>query len=130
MPVPLKQGSAVRHTWCGPLPLAGRPERAWGPLIGTVEDRWRARFGHDEIAQLRLDLWGIVGRLDVELPDYLPVGEPRLVPRQAPDAAGPMPDLTLPALISKLLLSLAIDFERESDLSLGVYTSRGSQARR
>jgi DNA-binding MarR family transcriptional regulator len=105
---------------------AGRQaQRVWEPLVGLVEDRWRARFGHEETERLRTSLHGIVSQLDLELPDYLPVGEPLLGPRPArDDDAGS--DSTLPALLSKVLLAFALDFERESDLSLGIYTSGGT----
>jgi hypothetical protein len=113
-----------------PTPAGSQAQRVWGPLVGTVEQRWRDSFGHKAVAQFKQSLWEVIRQLDVELPDYLPVGEPRLTPREAPPAEGAVPDLALPevalpALMSKLLVSLAIDFERESDLSLGVCTSRG-----
>jgi DNA-binding MarR family transcriptional regulator len=107
-----------------PTTAGRRAKQVWEPLVGLVEDRWRARFGHEQIEQLRMSLRGIVGQLEVELPDYLPVGEPLLGPRSAPDDAAS--DSTLPALLSKVLLAFALDFERDSDLSLGIYTSGGT----
>ena len=66
-------------------------------------------------------LTDVVARLDVDLPDYLLLlGEPRLAPRQP--AAGDTP-LPLTALLSKVLLALALDFDDHSDLSLEIYTS-------
>jgi DNA-binding MarR family transcriptional regulator len=109
----------VRPTTAGRL-----AKQVWEPLVGLVEDRWRARFGHEQIEQLRTSLGGIVGQLEVELPDYLPVGEPLLGPRSARDDA--VSESTLPALLSKVLLAFALDFERDSDLSLGIYTSGGT----
>jgi DNA-binding MarR family transcriptional regulator len=96
-------------------------KRVWEPLVGLVEDRWRERFGLEQIEQLRISLEGIVGQLGVELPDYLPIGEALFEPPLAPDDTAADP--TLPALLSKVLLTFALDFERDSDLSLGIYTS-------
>jgi DNA-binding MarR family transcriptional regulator len=107
-----------------PTTAGGHAKQVWEPLVGLVEDRWRARFGHEQIEQLETSLRGIVGQLEVELPDYLPVGEPLLGPRSARDDAAS--DSTLPALLSKVLLAFALDFERDSDLSLGIYTSGGT----
>ena len=70
----------------------------------------------------------IVDRLDTKLPDYLPLGEPRLRQRSGDrgDPGGEVPPtatLGLPALVSKVLLALALDFEQQSDLALGVSTA-------
>ena len=105
----------------------GRQAKAiWEPLTGEIETRWQARFGGQRIEQLRASLSVVVKQFDVELPDYLPVGQARLK-----NLAEPLEDLvaegrTLPALMSKVLLTFALDFERASDLSLGIYTSDGA----
>jgi hypothetical protein len=105
---------------------AGRQaQRIWEPLAGEIEGRWRDRFGEDETGALRGALDGVVAQLDPGLPDFLPVFE--LAPgraRQQP--AGDGRQLPLPALLSKVLLALALDFERESGLSLGQYTADGA----
>jgi DNA-binding MarR family transcriptional regulator len=105
-----------------PTSAGRRAQRAWEPLVDVVEDRWRTRFGHEETERLRTSLQGVVDQFDVELPDYLPVGEVRLEPQPAQDDAAAS-DTALPALLSRLLLALALDFEHETDLSLGIYTS-------
>jgi hypothetical protein len=53
------------------------------------------------------------------------IGKPRLAPRPTPCDGDTGSQLTLPALMSNVLLAFALDFERESDLSLGIYTSDG-----
>jgi DNA-binding MarR family transcriptional regulator len=113
-----------QSAWLVRPTFAGRQaQRVWEPLVDVVEDRWRARFGREEIERLRTSLQGVVGQFDLELPDYLPVGEARLEPGQASDDV-----VALPALVSKLLLALALDFENTSELSLGIYTSvKGSR---
>jgi DNA-binding MarR family transcriptional regulator len=90
----------------------------WRPLETAIEERWRDRFGAEPVGRLRDALAQIASRADMVLPDYLPVGEPRLRPGPGGPAA-----FGLPALVSKTLLMLALDFEQCSDLALGNYTS-------
>ena len=101
---------------------AGRQaQEAWAPLPGEVSDRWRDRFGRDAMDGLRAALVPAVAQLGMRLPDFLPVGQAR--PEEGrEDGAG----LALPALLSKVLLALALDFEAESRLALGIYTGRGA----
>ena len=91
----------------------------WRPLFGVIEKRWEERFGQDEIDKLRGSLSALVSRLDVELPEYLPVLGYGLSTEVLKDACPPRPVVeTLPALLSKVLLAFTLDFEQESDLSL------------
>jgi DNA-binding MarR family transcriptional regulator len=106
-----------------PTAAGRRAQAVWAPLEREIEDRWRARFGAAEIDRLRTALWAVAGQLDAELPDYLPVGDPRLDPRQPAPDVGPVPDVALPALLSKVLSAYALEFQDESDLSLSVYTA-------
>ena len=117
-PKPPRSARLVRPTEAG-----RRAQAVWAPLEGEIESRWRARFGGREVDALRAALWGVADRLDVELPDYLPVEDPRLDPRQPGPGSGPVPDLPLPALLSKVLAAFALDFAAESDLDLGIYTA-------
>jgi DNA-binding MarR family transcriptional regulator len=108
----------------------------WRPLTGVIEGRWASRFGEDEIAGLRESLRAIAAQLDPALPDCLPIlgyglfsapGDgPRPIPEPRPDPGSrpatqpvPLPD-GLPALLSRVLLALAIEFERDSPLSLAI----------
>jgi DNA-binding MarR family transcriptional regulator len=101
---------------------AGRQaQEIWAALPGEVEDRWRARFGRGAVDGLRAALGSAVAQLGTRLPDFLPVGKARPADGRE-DGAG----LALPELLSKVLLGLALDFERESRLALGVYTDRGA----
>jgi DNA-binding MarR family transcriptional regulator len=103
-----------------PTPAGRQAQHIWEPLTGVVEDRWRLRFGAEEIDQLRGALAAVVGHLDPELPDYPPVG--RLdslispAPPWGPDRAAS--DLPLMALLSKVLLAFTVDFERRPDPTL------------
>jgi DNA-binding MarR family transcriptional regulator len=97
----------------------------WGPLTGIIEQRWDDRFGPGPISALRAALADVIGHIDIVLPDYLPLGEAR-APRRDKGAPGdPDREVPLTALLSKVLLCLAYDFESRSDLSLGIYTSGG-----
>jgi DNA-binding MarR family transcriptional regulator len=101
---------------------AGRQaQEIWAPLPDEIEERWRARFGAAAVEGLRGALVPAVARREMLLPDFLPVGEAKLADGRE-DGAG----LALPALLAKVLLALALDFERESDLALGAYTDRGA----
>ena len=103
------------------LSAAGQQARdVWRPVEAEIEARWRERFGAAAIGALRDALAVIAGQLDLELPDYLPVGEPRLRTRRGENDVAA---LGLPALLSKVLLTLALDFEQQSDLELGIYTA-------
>ena len=91
----------------------------WAPLTAVIEDRWQQRFGVTPVGALTTALHAVEAQFHVELPDFLPVGAPRIEPRTA--ARGDAAD-SLPALLSRVLLAYALDFDDASDLSLGVYT--------
>lgn len=120
---------------------AGRQARqVWQPLFGIIEQRWRERFGHEQIEQLRHALWTVVRQLDLVLPDCLPIlgyglfsresgpGDDRYLVQQsahveytrAERVDGRAAQLPLSALLSKVLLAFTIEFERQSDLSLAI----------
>jgi hypothetical protein len=117
-------GSArgLRKDWVVRPTPAGRSAREiWQPLFDDIEKRWEERFGADAKDELTSSLEAIVARLDVELPEYLPiVGSANgmatgISPRGKSAAAS---RLQLSALLSQALLAYAIDFEGESELSL------------
>jgi len=107
-------------------PKGRQAQEVWRPLFGAIEKRWQARFGKDQIDQLRESLWALISQIYVELPDCLPIlgyglfsrGPDR--EREAP--AGRQNGIRLPlsALLSRVLLAFAIEFERESELSLAI----------
>ena len=103
-----------------------RAREIWRPLPGFVEQRWRERLGADQLGRLRDPLTSMVSRLDPGLPDCLPIlgaalrshgPDPRLPPR--PDGTAPEA-LPLSALLSRVLLAFALEYEREAGLSLAV----------
>jgi hypothetical protein len=118
-------GSArgLRSDWVVRRTPAGRTAAAiWPELFGEIEARWEERFGADAVDELRTALRAIVARIDVELPEFLPVvgsadGMAADIPlRERRRAAADT--LHLAALLSQALLAYTLDFERRSELSL------------
>jgi len=114
-------GAVLRATTAGL-----RAREIWRPLPGLIEQRWHERFGADRVGGLRDPLVTMVRRLDPGLPDCLPIlgaallsqgPDPGLPPR--PDGTAPQA-LPLSALLSRVLLSFAVEYEREAGLSLAV----------
>jgi DNA-binding MarR family transcriptional regulator len=102
-----------------------RARQVWLPLPGLIEQRWRERFGAGEMSRLRDALLSVVSRLDPGLPDCLPILGHGLLSRGPDPSLPPRPGhveaaagLALSALLSRALLSFAIEYERESGLSL------------
>ena len=124
-----------RSAWLVRPTAAGRKaQEVWRPLFGEIEGRWQKRFGKNAIEELRKSLWAVAGQLDIELPDCLPIlgfglfskgtEYERRVPGVDDDGSRlslPLPlPLPLPAILSRVLLAFALDFENESDLSLAI----------
>jgi len=118
-PKPPRRDWVIRAT-----PAGRKAQEVWRPLFGVIEKRWQGRFGKKQLDELRESLWAVISQFDIALPDYLPILEYGLV------SAGPDPeeparredgsDLPLSTLLSRALLAFAIEFERESDLSLAI----------
>lgn len=112
-------------------PTAGglKAIETWRPLTGIIESRWCERFGAEAVEALREvlreALEAIAGRLDASLPDVLPILGYGLFSKE-PDAAKDAPEpaaakeRSLPELLSKVLLAFALEFERESEVSLAI----------
>jgi hypothetical protein len=113
-------GAVLRAT-----PAGLRVREVWRPLPGLIEQRWRDRFGPDQVRELRDSLLTVVGRLDPGLPDCLPILGATLLSR-GPDPALPparpvdLGTLPLSALLARALLSFALDYERAARPSLAV----------
>jgi methyltransferase (TIGR00027 family) len=103
-----------------------RARETWLPLPALIEERWRERFGAGPIGQLRRSLEAIAARLDPGLPDCLPILGPVLFSRGPDPALPPRPEppdvatLPLSALLSRVLLAFALEYEAESATSLAV----------
>ncbi len=118
-----------RDDWVVRPTAAGRRAQAvWRPLAGVIEERWRARFGTDEIDTLKESLQALVSQLDVALPPYLPgVGYGLFAKAPPPDERAPAEReggrafrLDLSALLSQVLFAFTIEFERASTVSLAI----------
>lgn len=98
---------------------AGRSaQHVWRPLPAAIEKRWRARFGNEPVGRLRAGLQALVDQFDIALPEFLTgfYGGFACVPAAGGEAApGRLP---LSALLSQALQWFALEFERESKLSL------------
>jgi DNA-binding MarR family transcriptional regulator len=107
-------------------------QQVWRPLLSLIEKRWQERFGKERMADLRAALSALAAHLDPNLPDCLPILHYGLFcrvqnspknsrPKETPPPQNSAPDqLPIIALLSRVLLSLAIDFERDSPLSLAI----------
>jgi hypothetical protein len=113
-------GRGIRVDWTVGLTLRGRTaSEIWPPLLGEIEARWEKRFGRDEISQLRRALQAIAGKLEFELPHGLPgwwESTEKLPPRGEADAGS----LPLAMLLSQLLLTFRLEFDRESPARMGL----------
>ena len=102
-------------------------QEVWRPLFDEIEKRWEARFGRDLVHQFRESLGELISQIDGDLPDCLPILGHGLFSRPPDpkrgatagkqDRSGTLP---LSALLSKVLFAFAMEFERESDLSLAI----------
>ncbi|MGN6676478.1 MAG: hypothetical protein ACTHKL_01685 [Streptosporangiaceae bacterium] len=111
---------------------AGRLAQAiWERLEGAIERRWSERLGADLVAELRAALVDAIGQPDRNLPLYLPmvryadgmrtaVVSPTNEQLSTAKAAGDPADLGLSVLLSRALLLVTLDYERESPLSLPI----------
>jgi hypothetical protein len=102
---------------------AGRAAQAiWRPLFGEIESRWVERFGAKTIAQLRENLASTVAKFDLELPEALPILGYGLVNRapQYPRPPERVSEAPLSALLAKVLLALALSYERDAKISLPI----------
>jgi hypothetical protein len=97
----------------------------WRVLIPEIEARWRDRFGAESTMGLRRTLTAVASQFDVELPDCMPILKYGLW-SEAPRRRKPSPErpdlkeLPLPALLARVLLGFALEFERESPVSLAI----------
>lgn len=107
-------GRGIRSGWIVRLTAKGRQAaEIWPTLPGEIERRWQQRFGDDQIAELRQALEAVHAYLGLALPEGLPADWERAetYPAMGPHASGP---LSLPVLLSQLLLAFTIEFDRHS----------------
>ncbi|HUP84484.1 MAG TPA: hypothetical protein VM143_02345 [Acidimicrobiales bacterium] len=113
-------------------------QSVWARLPDEVDARWKDRYGDLTVSRLREALIAVVARLDTESPDYLPgvrgnanllhllPGDERLptrwrTPRPVRSEPPTNPtSLPLYALVSKVLVAFALEYERDAALSLAL----------
>lgn len=127
-PDPAAGAKSSRSKWLIRATAKGGAAReAWPPILETIEERWQERFGNAQVLQLREALCALLDRIRLDLPDCLPIlgyglfTKDRVQVRSAPEGtkAAP-PQLALPALLSRVLIAFALDFEQESEISLAI----------
>ena len=102
--------------------------RIWRGLFAAIEERWEHRFGKAKVDEVRASLAAVASQFDLDLPEYLPIlnvvwagwfteAPPSLKPSSSTEKSGSVP---LSTLLSRVLLAFALEFERESDLSLAI----------
>jgi DNA-binding MarR family transcriptional regulator len=112
-----------------PTAKGKKAQDIWRSLFGVIEKRWETRFGKAAINRLRESLRAIISQFDFELPEYLPVlgyglranipeGDRLAVAEEREDDE--LSRLPLSALLSKVLFAFAIEFDRESNLSIAI----------
>jgi hypothetical protein len=114
----LRADGVVRPT------AAGRASQAtWPALFGELEEGWEQRFGAATLEELRSSSRAIVARLDVDLPEYVPIvaGSDGMAAGFAPRmGSGPPVPSHLTSSLGQALLAYTLDFEARSDLSLAL----------
>jgi DNA-binding MarR family transcriptional regulator len=115
-------GRGIRAEWIVRLTTKGqKAAEIWPLLFGEIERRWQLRFGDNAMGRLRKSLQDVGAQLELELPHALPGA---WLPGDAPDyparVARDTGTLSLPTLLSQLLLVFALEFQRESRVSLAL----------
>lgn len=120
---------ASRINWVlRPKPGGQMAREIWQPLFGVIDKRWQKRFGGEVMDRLYESLASIDQRLDSSLPDCLPIlgyglfSTPREPGRSKSKRVvdfGPR-DQSLPAVLARVLLAFAIEFETDSKVSLAI----------
>jgi len=113
-------GRGIGAGWMVWLTGKGAQARAiWPPLFSTIEQRWRDRFGAARFDRLRGSLLAIESGLNVVLPHGLLDVRHRKQAFPVRVSAG-VQALSLPILLSQVLLAFAIEFEPASEAPLAL----------
>jgi DNA-binding MarR family transcriptional regulator len=111
-----------------PTAIGRKAQETWRPLAGVIEERWRERFGDDKIEALRKSLSAILSRIDLAMPEYLPIlgyglfSQILLEEKPTPDVHSDteLAMMDLCTLLAKVLLAFTIEFEFDWKISLPI----------
>ncbi len=118
--------ASPRNAVVRPTAIGRKAQEVWRPLAGEIEARWRERFGEDEINATRKSLSAVLGKIDLDMPEYLPIlgyglfSEILLEDSAATHSEQAMAEMNLSALLAKVLLAYTIEFEFDRKISLPV----------
>jgi len=124
-----KRPKPPQRDWLVRPTAAGRKaQEIWRPLGAVIEERWRERFGQDKIQALRNCLSTVLNRIDLALPEYLPIlgyglfSHVLFEETQPPDVHSEraLAQMNLSTLLAKVLLAFTIEFEFGWKISLPV----------
>jgi hypothetical protein len=101
-------------------------DAVWRPLPRVIEARWRARFGTGAVDRLREALVSVAGRIEVALPDFMPIwsGFAKHPQQRARDAAERARDEELPlvSLLSRVLMRFELDCDYGTRMPLALWS--------
>jgi DNA-binding MarR family transcriptional regulator len=123
--VPGKRASP-RNALVHPTARGRRAQEVWRPLAGEIEAGWRERFGDDEIHAMRKSVSAVLGKINLDMPEYLPIlgyglfSEILLEDSAATHSEQAMAEMNLSALLAKVLLAYTIEFEFDRKISLPI----------
>jgi DNA-binding MarR family transcriptional regulator len=105
--------------------LGKTAQTVWTSLFAEIEHRWEARFGQQEIDELRDALRAVAQQIDANLPECMPILQYGLVTDgpAKPRANGrptPVNELPLASILSRALVAFALEFEGRSHGSLAI----------
>ena len=139
-PPPSGRPGAIRRDMVLSLTRRGAAaEAVWAQLPAEIEARWRERFGVAAVDRLRAALIAIATGVEAALPDYLPIlGYGLFCDRTRTDGPAERPqrdaaerdrdsELSLVSLLSRVLLALALSYERPARISLAVQANALAQ---
>jgi hypothetical protein len=122
----IEPATGGQHRLVRAKPAGLKAREIWKPLFREIETRWQERFGEKIISLLKQTLSAITSQIELNLPYCLPILGYGLFSktttyntRLLSEEEGGL-ELSLPVLLSRVLLSLTIAFEQQSKLSLAI----------
>ena len=106
-------------------PPGKRAREIWQPLIGEIEQRWERRFGTKALSEVREALRDVAAKIGGDWPECMPIlgyGLSQALSEKPRTSGAPLAitELSLPALLARVLLAFAIEFDSRSHGSLAI----------